>query len=336
MRKRRSATIIEVAKHAGVSPSTVSRVLNGTAAVLPETERRVREAIRIFKFTPHPAARQLVMRRTHTIGMIVPEISGAYFSLMLKGIETGVREAGCDLLIYSSRINQHPKPLSEHNTDGLIIFPESFDPDDLRHLYQIDFPVVLLHQTPPPDCPYPVVTVENSPGAEKITRHLIEVHGRRRIVFLTGPTNHEDTRLREQGYRDALEANGIVFDPALVKNGGFDDSVAFIAINELLEDQIKFDAVFAGDDDAAAGVITALEQAGHTVPGDISVVGFDDVDPARFYNPPLTTVRVPIDQVGYSAACILNRMILREPVEPKTIFPGELVIRQSCGCRGQP
>lgn len=334
MRKGRSTTIVEVAKHAGVSPSTVSRVINGTAAVLPETERRVRAAIEAFQFIPHPAARQLVMRRTHTIGVLLPEISGAFFSPMLKGIETGVREAGCDLLIYSTRSSHAPRPLGEHNTDGFIIFPGSLDEEDLHRLYRREFPVVLLHQSPPNDCPYPVVTIENRNSAEKLTRHLVEVHERRRIVFLAGPEGHEDSLLREQGYRAALAANDIPFDPDLVQNGGFDDLEAYHATSAILSRGLDFDAVFSGDDDAAAGVIAALQQAGREVPGDVAVVGFDDVALARFFNPPLTTIRAPIEQVGYEAARALNRLILKQPVDKRILFPCELVIRQSCGCRG--
>lgn len=331
--KHRSATIIEVAKLAGVSPSTISRVMNGTAVVAPQTERRVREAIAALGFSPHPAARQLVMQRTNMIGVLLPEISGAYFPPMLRGIEAGARAAGYDLLIYSTQNGQAARPVGEHNTDGLIIFPGSIGDGELRRYHQLEFPLVLLHQTPPQDCLYPLVTVENKSGAERLVSHLIEAHGRRRIVYLRGPESHEDSLWRERGYRDALEVYGLAFDAELIAYGGFDELEASIAIENLLLDGVKFDAVFAGDDDAAVGVIAALKHAGRSVPGDVAVVGFDDVPFSRFLSPPLTTVRAPIEQVGREAVRLLVKCIQKHPCESEVLLPTELIIRQSCGCQ---
>jgi DNA-binding LacI/PurR family transcriptional regulator len=330
--KQRSSTIIEVAKLAGVSPATISRVLNGTATVAPETEQRVRAAIAALEFSPHPVARQLVMQRTNMIGVLLPEISGAFFSPMLKGIEAGARVAGYDLLIYSTQNGQAARPLSEHNTDGLIVFPEGMVESELRRYHRFEFPLVLLHQTPPHDCPYPFVTVENKSGAEMLINHLIEAHGRHRIVYLQGPDSHEDSLWRERGYRDALEAHGLEFDPELVASGGFDEVEAASAIENLLMDGVEFDAVFAGDDDAAAGVMAALKQVGRSVPEDVAVVGFDDVPFSRFLSPSLTTVRAPIEQVGREAVRLLVNCIQKHPCESEVLLPTESIIRQSCGC----
>jgi DNA-binding LacI/PurR family transcriptional regulator len=332
MPKRRPVTIIEVARRAGVSPSTVSRVMNGTAPVVPETEQRVRAAIAEFNFSPHPAARQLVTQRTNMIGVMLPEISGAFFQPMLKGIEAGVREAGFDLLIYSTQNGRATRQQGEHITDGLIIFPGSVDDTELVRLYQMDFPVVLLHKTPPFESPYPFVTVENKSGAEMLINHLIEVHHRRRIIYLRGPASHEDSLWRERGYLEALENHGIPFDSSLVADGGFDEIEAFSMLESMLAAGLDFDAVFAGDDDAAAGVILALRQAGREVPRDVSVVGFDDVPFSRFINPPLTTVRAPIEQVGREAVRILVKLIQNNSFVQAILLPTELVIRQSCGC----
>ncbi len=331
-KQRRPATIIEVAKLAGVSPSTISRVLNGTAVVAPETEQRVREAIAQLGFSPHPAARQLVTNRTNMIGLLLQEISGAFFPPMLKGIEAGVREAGYDLLIYSGQNEQATFRFGEHSIDGLIVFAGSMNEAGLRRYYEREFPVVLLHQTPLPDCPYPFVTVENKSGAEMLVSHLIEVHNRRRIVYLQGPENHEDSLWRERGYREALEAHNIAFDPELIASGGFDEEEAASTVENLLLDGVEFDAIFAGDDDAAAGAIAALNQARLSVPRDVSVVGFDDVPISRFISPPLTTVRAPIEQVGRTAVRILVKCIRKQPCETEVLLPTELVIRQSCGC----
>jgi DNA-binding LacI/PurR family transcriptional regulator len=334
VKKYRPATIIEVAQRAGVSPSTVSRVLNGTAVVVPETEKRVRAAISDLNFSPRPAARQLVNQRTNIIGLLLPEISGEFFPPMLRGIEAGAREAGYDLLIHSTRDNRTPgpRPLREHNTDGVLIFPESVDAAELQRLYAIGFPVVLLHQSSPPGVQFPTVTVENKSGAGKLIDHLIEIHGCRRIAFLQGPASHEDSYWRERGYREALEAHSIPFDAQLVAFGGFDERTAYQTVQRWLLDGLDFDAVFAGDDDAATGVIAALNQAGRRIPEDVAVVGFDDVPFSRFLSPSLTTVRAPIEQVGRDAVRQLVRYINDKRVEPEVLLPTELVIRHSCGC----
>lgn len=163
------------------------------------------KAIAALGFSPHPAARQLVMNDTHTIGVLLTEISGAFFPPMLRGMEAGAREAGYDLLIYCTPNQPAARPIGEHNTDGLIVFPGSLDDSELCRYHKLDFPVILLHKTPPPHCRFPFVTVENKNGAEKLVSHLIEAHGRRRIVYLRGPESHKDLLWRKRGYREALK-----------------------------------------------------------------------------------------------------------------------------------
>jgi LacI family transcriptional regulator len=225
-----SPTISDVARRAGVSIATVSRVINATAPVEPGTVEKVSSAVQELHFQRRSAARVLASRRTGAMGLLLTEIGGGYFSPLLCGIEAGVRQTGYDLLIHctrtgrsdNSRILEFPhRPLAEHNTDGLLIFTDSVDLCELARLYAIGFPVVLLHQTPPEDLHIPFVTVENQAGAEKLVSHLIEVHGRRRIVFLSGPEDHEDSTWRESGYREALEMYGLAYDHRLVEQGGF-------------------------------------------------------------------------------------------------------------------
>lgn len=332
---RRPATIKDVARRSGVSITTVSRVLNGSAPVIPDTRERVMHAIQELDFVPRPAARMLVNRRTDTIGLLLPEISGAFFQPMLRGIEMGVREAGFDLLIHSTQ-DAHPETprrlLGEHNTDGLIIFPGSVDEKELLRLHRVGFPVVLLNQTPSPVFHMPVVTIENKSGAEKIVNHLVKEHGRRRIVFLRGPAGHEDSDWRERGYTLALRANGIDLDERLIGYGGFSAKEGRRTIDTMLAGGMKFDAVFAGDDESASGALAALRQAGLRVPEDVALVGFDDVAFAMHLSPPLTTVRAPIEEVGHTAVLQLVKCIRRQACEPEILLPTELVIRQSCGC----
>jgi len=332
----KTPTISDVARRAGVSIATVSRVLNLTAVVAPQTAEKVRSTIDELGFVPRTAARVLASRKTNTIGLILPEISGSFFPPMLSGIESEARHAGYWLLIHSMQDSSSPQVLGEHNTDGLLIFTDSLHKDELVALYRKGFPVVLLHDTPPEDLSIPVVTVENKFGAKKLVNHLIKVHHRRRIAYLQGPPAHEDSRWRERGYCDALDANGIPFDPALIVMGGFDEDEAYQAVQYMLHAGVDMDAIFAGNDDAAIGALRALKQSGSHVPGDVAVVGFDDVPFAQHLTPALTTVRSPIEQVGRAAVRQLLRLLHDQPADPLTLLPTELVIRESCGCQSPP
>lgn len=334
----RPSTIADVARRANVSIATVSRVLNGSAPVIPETAERIRSAIEELHFVPRAAARGLASRRTDTLGLLLPEIGEAFFSALLRGIEAEARLAGFDLLIHATSHIAHAsapalhRGLAEHNTDGLIVFTQSIDTDELSRLHSMDFPVVLLFQSPPDSLDIPAVLIENQPGARKLVDHLVEVHSCRRIAFLRGPDGNEDSMQREAGYREALAKHGLAPDPALVDVGGFNQEEAGAAVQRWLARGVQFDAVFAGDDDAAAGVLSTLHRAGARVPQDVKVAGFDDSPVAPYLLPPLTTVRAPIEQVGREAIRQLVHLIRGEPCQPINMMGTELVIRESCGC----
>ena len=330
-------TIEDVASLAGVSIATVSRVVNGTETVSAGTTRRVLDAIYQLGYSPHAAARSLASRRTNTLGLVLPEISGPFFSPMLRGIELAAREAGLELLVYSTQNRSAgrvggARPMGPHNTDGLIVFTEALPDEELAALEKAHFPMVLLHQSPPEDLAIPAVTVENRDGAHHLVNHLIDVHGCRRIAFLTGPEGQEDARWRFQGYREALSAHSLEADPALVGPGEFDEQIAFQTVSGWIRRDLRPDAIFAADDTSAIGAQSALIQAGLRVPGDVALVGFDDMDISRYLNPPLTTVRAPVERVGRTAADQLIRLIQGQTVEPLILLPTELVIRRSCGC----
>jgi|YNPNPStandDraft_1061719.scaffolds.fasta_scaffold07758_2 LacI family transcriptional regulator len=334
---RQRVTIADVARQAGVSIATVSRVLNGASIVSEETASRVRAAIADLHYAPRAAARGLASRRTHTIGLLLPEISGHFFPPLLRGIEAGARENGYSLLIYSTQDRTASRdlpyrPLGEHNTDGLLVFTDSLDDAELTRLHKIGFPMVLLYRSAPDSLPIPCVAFENRAGARALVDHLIEVHGHRRIAFLRGPTGNEDSLWRELGYRDSLQAHGLPCDPALVAAGGYDEEEAASAVAGWLTDGQVMDAIFAGDDEAASGAIAALQRAGRRVPDDVAVVGFDDLVISRHLNPPLTTVRAPIEQTGRVAVEQLVRLIRTGTADPLVLLPTELVIRRSCGC----
>lgn len=333
----RRATISDVARLARVSISTVSRVVNGSAPVAEETVQQVWQAIEALNYMPSSAARSLAGRRTGSIGLFLPRTSGAFFASMLQGVETGVREGGFDFLIHA-----HPQvarsshltglPLGEHNTDGILVFTDCLSDDEIRRLYVRGFPMVLLFRSAPSGAAVPCVNIENKAGARQLIDHLIEVHGRRRIALLRGPAGNEDSAWREKGYLESLAAHDIPFGPELIAAGQFADAPAQAAVEDWLCRGVVFDAVFAGDDDAASGVLMALRQAGLRVPEDVSVVGFDDLSYARLILPPLTTVRAPIEAAGLAAARQLTSLIQTGSAEMYTLLPAEPVIRQSCGC----
>lgn len=310
--------------------------MNETAPVADETEVKVRQAVEMLGYTPQIAARTLAGRKTATVGLLIPEIGGAFFAPMLRGIEMGLHGSGFDLLIYATtqepgKGGRGPGPLGEHNTDGLLVFTAQMGDAEIIRLHQRGFPLVLLHRSPPRGLDIPCVTFENKGGTRRIIEHLIEVHGYRRIGFLAAAGN-EDSTWRELGYREALEAHGIAFDPALVAEGGFDDILAQSAVRQWLVDGVEVDAIFAGDDEAGSGAIIALNRAGKRVPEDVAVVGFDDVPFSAHLLPPLTTVRAPIETAGRVAAEQLVCLIQTGEAKSFTLLPTELIVRQSCGC----
>jgi DNA-binding LacI/PurR family transcriptional regulator len=335
--RKRLPTISDVARHANVSIATVSRVLNASPLVTNDTAERVQAAIRQLSFVPHATARGLASRRTRTLGLVLPVISLEYFAPLLRGIETEVRQTGYHLLIETTETADSTRPylrgLGEHNTDGLVMFTDSVEDQEVSRLYKNGFPLVLLHQTPPGGMDIPVISIENKSSAQKIVEHLIEIHNCRRIAFLRGEEGHEDSMWREKGYREALNKHHIPFDPSLVARGGFNPEEAKQAVAQMLNEDLGFDAIFTGDDDAATGVLDALRHAGKRVPQDVAVVGFDDAPFSRYLTPSLTTVRAPTEEVGRTAVRQLLKLVRAERAESLTLLPTELVIRSSCGCQ---
>jgi LacI family transcriptional regulator len=331
------ATIGDVAERAGVSIATVSRVINRSARVADNTATRVRAAIAELNYVPQAAARRLASGKMNALGFITDLISVPFFAPLLQGIEGAAREVGFDVLIHCTQCEPSPspgfhRPLGPHNTDGLLVFAGALDDAELTHLYKNGFPTVLLHQTPPNGLNIPVVTFENKRSARQLVEHLIEVHGCQRIAFLRGPESQEDSRWRELGYREALSAHGVEFDPALVASAGIKARAAQASVEAWLEEKRPIDAVFSWDDDSALEVIQALQKAGKQVPEDMAVVGFDDIHLAHYLAPPLTTVRVPVEKAGREAAHQLVRLITEGQAAPVSLLPTELVIRRSCGC----
>jgi DNA-binding LacI/PurR family transcriptional regulator len=336
-RRSSSVTIRDVAREAGVSVATVSRYINKNAPVSTEVGERLQVVLNRMRYVPHAAARNLASRKTRVIGLLLNNLHNDFFVPLLNGVEAVVRKKGYNLIIAtyhaSSRDNMQP-PIGPHNTDGLLVFSDGLVDEDLSALHAIGFPMVLVHRTPPPQVSIPSVTVENIEITRQLIDHLINAHGKRRILFLRGPIDQEDSVRRETGYRSALQANGIPVDENLILNGDFERNIAYTAMNEFLDQKqhVAFDAVFTGDDDAAIGVLKSLHEHGIRIPEDVSVIGFDDLGFASFLNPPLTTVRAPTERVGQIATERLFGLLEDHPSEEVTILPTEIIFRRSCGC----
>lgn len=336
-RSSTSVTIRDVARKAGVSVATVSRYINQNATVSPEVSERLDVVLTELKYVPHAAARNLASRKTRVIGLLLNNLHNDFFVPLLNGVEGVVRKKGYNLIIatyHADSRGEMPPPIGPHNTDGLLVFSDGLFDEDLIHLNSIGFPMVLVYRTPPPSLSIPSVIVENIEITQKLIDHLIKVHGKRRILFLRGPIHQEDSLRREAGYKSALEANGIPFDENLMLNGDYLRDTALQAMNEFLDNgrKVEFDAVFTGDDDAAIGVLQALQQHQYKIPESIAVIGFDDLGFASFLNPPLTTVRAPTEAVGRIATEQLFGLLDNQPSDEIIMLPTEIIFRRSCGC----
>jgi LacI family transcriptional regulator len=336
-RRSSSVTIRDVARQAGVSVATVSRYINRNAPVSAEVAERLDQVMSALRYVPHAAARHLASRKTRVIGLLLNNLHNDFFVPLLNGVEAVVRQKEYNLIIATYHGNSRttmPPPIGPHNTDGMLVFSDGLFDEDLSNLNASGFPMVLVHRTSPTSLSIPSVTVENTEITQTLVEHLIQAHGKRRILFLRGPVNQEDSNRREAGYRSALAANGIPFDENLMLNGDFERDIAYQALDHFLGNgkRVAFDAVFTGDDDAAIGVLKALHQHQYRIPEDVAVVGFDDLGFAPFLHPPLTTVRAPTESVGKIATEKLFALLENPSSNEAVVLPTEIIYRRSCGC----
>lgn len=317
--------------------ATVSRYLNQNAPVSEKLSDRIQQVMDRLDYIPQATARHLALRKKHTIGVLIPSMHSDFFAPLLAGIESIVSENNYNLLVATFRsrpMHDVQFPLGPHNTDGLLAFADSLDDEQIAQFHSRDFPLVLVHKTPLEELGIPFVTVENKAATRKLVDHLIAVHGRKRIIMVRGPEQQEDSYWREVGYKAALEDHGIPYDKELILNGSFEREIAYEAMKTFLAKSSRpsFDAVFAGDDDAAIGIYEALREVDLRIPEDVSVVGFDDSRMSPFLTPPLTTVRAPTEEVGRCAARQMFRLLEGKKPELATLHPTEIVYRRSCGC----
>lgn len=333
---RPRATIEDVAKAAGVSTATVSRVMNRSGKVSQRAIKRVEAAMNSLKYVPSATAQGLARHKTNTIGVVLPSFGTPFLQTLLQGISQGAYNHGLSILLYAHHAptlfqTGIALPIGEHNTDGMLIFSNSADDHLLLYLYERQFPTILLYQRAPTMAPLPSILIDNYQGAYAAVEHLLTHCGRRQIAFLRGPAGSDDSAEREAGYGAALQAYGHSIAGALIGEGNFSTPKAEATVTAWLAAGHRFDGIFAGDDNAAVGAIHALQAAGRRVPDDVAVVGFNDDPLDHLAIPPLTTVRAPTIRVGYTAIHQLVQRFQGHSLAPVTKLPTELIIRRSCG-----
>jgi LacI family transcriptional regulator len=325
----RNATIRDVAKAADVSVATVSRVLNSSDAVTQETRQRVEAAATSLDYVPHSGARSLSTQRTDTIGVILPDLHGEYFSELIRGIDVATRARGLHLLLSHS----HGDPAEaatvlramRSRVDAMVVMSLYADEEVLSAALGGRTPLVMMGGDA--SGTHPRFAIDNHAGAFAMTAHLI-AQGRTRIAFIAGPSGNTEAAQRLAGYRDALAANGLAAEQ--VVQGDFGEESGRAAVRRLLAGS-RPDAIFAANDMMAIGCLQALRDADVRVPEDIALAGFDDIPIARFVDPPLTTVGVPIAELGRQAVeCCVAILATGEPGRSRTFTP-ELVVRASTG-----
>lgn len=323
-------TLGMVAEASGVSPSTVSRILNGTAIVSPEKRAAVDRAIAELGFVPNPIARGLAGGRTMSVGVITQFIDSPFYGAALRGIEDTLSEAGYSPLFVSGHWQAEVEQrcidtLRARRVDGLILLNARIADTPLKALAKT-LPTVVSGRSLKGPGLY-ALDFDNQSGARLATQHLIAL-GHREIAHISGDTTHADARERLAGYQEALEGARIPFRPELVQTGDYKEEGGRMATERLLSGARRFTAVFAGNDQMATGAAVALHRAGLRVPEDVSLVGFDDLAGAAYQTPPLTTVHQASFELGRLAAQALLELLAG--TKPTVQLPEpRLIVRDS-------
>jgi DNA-binding LacI/PurR family transcriptional regulator len=338
---RRRVTSRDVAEHAGVSRTTVSFVLNDVPGVniSEETRKRVLQAAEELGYVPDASARSLASRRTRTLGLVLVRnqshvAADAFLPQVIHGLAESTRRADFRLLLEPVEDINHPNTYislaRSKQIDGIILSGPRSDDEQLAALVDEGFPVVLLGQLPGNAACF--VDVDNRSAAREAVEHLIHL-GHQCIGCITNaPREYTGGADRLAGYRDALESAGLPFEERLVRFGDFVAESGYQAAHSLLQDITRPMALFVASDVVAFGAMAAIRERGLTIPGDVALVGFDDVPLARYVDPPLTTVRLPAAELGRQAGQVIVNLVQDgEMAVRNMILETELIVRASCG-----
>lgn len=325
-------TIYQVAERAGVSLSTVSRVLNGKASVNKVLKERVEKAVKELNYRPNSVARSLANNRTDSVGVLVPELNAPFFGDLMQAVESTLRAADKHVIISVGRNCLETEKdavefLISRNCDALIMHAEALSDEYLLELNQSKLPVALVNRQVK-GLPEACTSLDNEKGGYLATRHLLEL-GHKDIAYISGPTDKCDASLRLEGHKRALSEAGLPINPQLIFNGDYSEEDGKIGLLELMARDVPFTALVCANDWMASGAISCARDLGMSLPHDLSVVGFDDVVFAHHVFPRLTTVSNPIAEMAeMSAKYILNK-VYGQANNVQLYFEPSLVVRES-------
>ncbi len=341
MMTKKRATIKQVAREAGVSTQTVSRVINDRPDVAPGTREHVQQVISRLGYQPSAIARSLIRQRSHTLGLVIGGLDYYGPSRTLVGIEQQANELGYSLhlsLLHQPDTDQVETVLTSllyRQVDGIIWAVSEIGTNRawlLRKIPHLPVPIILLTMEPRPGLF--VVTVDNRMGGRLATEHLL-AQGYRRIGLITGPLNWWEARQRRLGWQEALLDQGFTPDESRCVEGNWTAASGEAGLHRLLEQEPRLDALFVSNDQMALGALTAIHQMGRRVPEDLALVGYDNIPEAAYFWPPLTTIRQKLIQLGRTVVNELSQRIEarqrgEETPSPRTIWlQPELVVRAS-------
>jgi DNA-binding LacI/PurR family transcriptional regulator len=329
------ANIVDVALKAKVSIATVSRVVNKSLhKVNPVTRERVLEAIRELDYRPNALAKGLLMKKTMTAGIIIPDISNPYYAEIVRGTQDMADHYGYAVILLNTdrnpdRIMKHIYFLREKSVDGIIFTGGIIHGEKvLSSLKEFEDRVVVIGRH---KVGFSAVTMDNVGGAVKATQHLIDFN-HKRIGFIGGPDKSTSSKDRLSGYRSALIQNGFTVDKDLIRKGDLTPMSGYLSAKELINN-CEISAIFTANDQMAFGAIRAAKESGRKVPGDLSVVGFDNIPFSSYFDPSLTTVEIPMYQVGAAALEMLVNLISKKNTEKFRWFETKLLVRESTARR---
>ncbi|WP_423600095.1 LacI family DNA-binding transcriptional regulator [Roseateles sp. MS654] len=328
------ATVQDVARLAGVSPATVSRILTGSARVAEDKRRAVEAAIQKLKFRPNLSARGLRSGSTHTIGVLTQELESPYFANAVKGVDEGLTGSGYTPIVVPGHWNPDEEServalLTARKVDALIVLGGRLSEGRLAELAQ-QLPVAIIGRRTEAAGVFSFYQ-DQVEGARLATEHLIGL-GHRRIAHIAGPSSQVDGQERKEGFMLAHRQAGLSVDPALIVEGDFMESGGIAAMEALLSAGHEFSAVFCANDQSLWGAKLVLHRRGLRVPEDFSLVGFDDLPQSKYMTPPVTAVRQHTFAMGQAAAWALLHALGRESVEPAPIVPAiQLEVRETTG-----